>query len=61
MALLFLRPSDTILKRLLELLSKGSSFWGVIVGAFKTRPWACGFKMIIRWFGLVLLLKSKAT
>lgn len=61
MELIFLPPSDTVLKRPLEFLCQVLSFWGVIVGTFKMRPRACGFKMIIGWFGLVLLLKSKAT
>lgn len=50
---LFPLSCDTMFKRrLLELR-------GLTVGTFKMRPWACGFKMIIGWFGLVLLLKKK--
>lgn len=46
---LFPLSCDTMFKRrLLELR-------GLTVGTFKMRPWACGFKMIIGWFGLVLL------
>lgn len=54
-------PRTPYFKRLLELFRKVLSFWGVIVGTFKMRPWACGFKVILGWSALVLLLKRKAT
>lgn len=40
---------------------KSVAVFGVIFWHFNMRPWACSFKMIIGWFGFVLLLKRKAT